>query len=66
MTRTEIIEELRRSVREDADPAWGCADHAYIDAHRRGANLRECALFLTPDDCRTAYLLVAHALEDEC
>ena len=66
MTRAEIITELRRSAREDARPWRRVADKAYIRAHTYGHGGLECAIFLDHDDCRTFFLLVACALEDEC
>ena len=66
MTRAEIIAELRRSAREDADPWDG------VDVERAWAELcarkiyGECMSDLKKNDCRTFFLLVACALEDEC
>lgn len=66
MTRTEIIEELRRSAREGGD----CYDLGFDAFHealefRSNVTKNEILGEATSEHWRTFYLLVAHALEDE-
>lgn len=65
MTKTEIIAELRRSAAEDADP-WQGID---LDVFLKAADwLFDDEILRTKSDVYvgTFYLLIAHALEDEC
>lgn len=62
MTRAEIIEELRRSAREDADPASSVHLFGYWEASDAGCYPEDMRRI----DCRVYFLLVAHALDDEC
>ena len=65
MTRTEIIAELRRSAREDGIPWLDVDSYAYAACYPYKRNEKEAILLLERDDCRTFFLLCAHALEDE-
>lgn len=66
MTRAEIIAELRRSAREDADPVRDMRKVAFWAGVDYFTGKIFSVLVMQPDDARTFILLVACALEDEC
>lgn len=68
MTKAEIIAELRRSAMEDRNPWKSVSDAAWGEAFCVWTDHDEIIVreLSAPNKCRTFYLLVAHALEDEC
>ena len=65
MTRAEIIAELRRSAREDADPWYGARSVAFVAAAKM-CQIGESMGTEQAMKLRTFFLFVACALEDEC
>lgn len=66
MNRKQIIDELRRSAMENADPWKDCKWGAIARAEKwRSSSDRSLTCFASHDHTRTFYLLVACALEDE-
>lgn len=64
MNKKQIIAELRRSAMEDESPWHFIGEGAFGDAVIFAGG--EGSIFgLGPDNQRTFFLLVAHALEDE-
>ena len=68
MTRAQIVAELRRSAREDAKPFRDCSPRAWLEAvnkrtlEDRGYPHKDMDWIM---QCRTFFLIVACALEDE-
>lgn len=61
MNKQQIKAELRRSACEDKDPYFEINHDAYYEAWRYLCD-DEGASFLSKDDCRIFFLLVAEAL----
>jgi len=63
MTKTEIIAELRRSAAEDADPWYDAGTLAFWSA----MNWYDAICVVSDREVdRLFFLILAHALEDEC
>jgi hypothetical protein len=64
MTKSQIRAELRRSACEDRFPMFDVMDVAFNHAcQQKTVGKNEFIGGLTPDDCRTFFLLVAEAME---
>ena len=66
MTRAEIIAELRRSATHDRYPWAFVQSFAFEGACEFKRGEKEALCDLSDKNCRTFFLLCAHALEDEC